>query len=383
MSEIAEQNTDESYEALSGLKESLRQALDEGDLKRADSIRAKIEPKLANIKEGIENENNRLAFYPRELAAVENKKDYHEVCKIPTPGIQRCVEILSDGRVVTGSHEGGITLWTVVEGDKDNGYIWNQLSLDIDDGARGPIFTLQEAPDGDIVYTRSGKVNVLKKSPNTNNWHQGLGCTVAVNGAVYALQVLPDGQIVTGDNNQAILFLEKESLIKTDGYNASEMIRDFQVLPDGGIIVDYFQKGSVVWEKNNEGTFEQRSIAPDAAHQVMSDGKVVCAHGGRFRFMKETDGKWQEAEGLEIDKFDVKDNFITKMRVLPGKRVVAGDSKGNVYFCSKDGGKWNVETLKGHNELVTGIQVLPDGRIISISEDETMRIWDGDKVEKS
>ncbi|MDO8507947.1 MAG: hypothetical protein Q7S53_05295 [bacterium] len=383
MSEIAEQNTDESYEALSGLKESLRQALDAGDMKRAGSIRAEIEPKLANIKEEIENEKKRLAFYPRELATVENKKDYHEVCKIPTPGIQRCVEILSDGRVATGSDEGKVTLWTVsADGNQGNGYIWHQLPLDIDDGTRGPIFTLQEAPDGDIVYTRSGKVNVLKNSGIIDEWYQHLGCTVAVNGAIYALQVLPDGQIITGDNNQVIMFLKKESLIKTDGYNAGETIRDLQVLPDGSFIVDYFKRGSIVWERNNESTFKQRSIASDEAHQVMSDGKVVCASGGRFRFMEETYGKWQEAEGFEIDKFDVQDNFITKMRVLPGKRVVAGDSKGNIYFCSKDEGEWNVKVLQGHKELVTGIQVLTDGRIISISEDETMRIWDGDKVEK-
>ena len=37
------------------------------------------------------------------------------------------------------------------------------------------------------------------------------------------------------------------------------------------------------------------------------------------------------------------------------------------------------ETLAGHAERVYTLQVLPDGRIVSGSYDQTIKIWDGEK----
>ena len=34
-----------------------------------------------------------------------------------------------------------------------------------------------------------------------------------------------------------------------------------------------------------------------------------------------------------------------------------------------------VETLKGHTNWVNTLQVLPDGRIVSGSDDNTIKIW--------
>ena len=45
--------------------------------------------------------------------------------------------------------------------------------------------------------------------------------------------------------------------------------------------------------------------------------------------------------------------------------------------------KWYAvkETLKGHTGSVRPLQVLPDGRIVSGSDDHTIKIWDGKKVD--
>lgn len=39
----------------------------------------------------------------------------------------------------------------------------------------------------------------------------------------------------------------------------------------------------------------------------------------------------------------------------------------------------NFETLEGHTSWVWTLQVLPDGRIVSGSDDNTIKIWDGEK----
>ena len=37
-----------------------------------------------------------------------------------------------------------------------------------------------------------------------------------------------------------------------------------------------------------------------------------------------------------------------------------------------------IETLKGHNDWVSAFQVLPDGRIVSGSRDDIIKIWNGE-----
>ena len=59
------------------------------------------------------------------------------------------------------------------------------------------------------------------------------------------------------------------------------------------------------------------------------------------------------------------------------QRIISGSDDHTIKIWTKNpSGEWSVETLKGHDFIVTTLQVLPDGRIVSGSWDNTVRVWD-------
>ena len=70
-------------------------------------------------------------------------------------------------------------------------------------------------------------------------------------------------------------------------------------------------------------------------------------------------------------------SHVTALTVLPDGRLVSGsgdntlrvwEGRGSAYAC--------VATLTGHTHYVSALTVLPDGRLVSGSTDQTLRLWD-------
>ena len=73
---------------------------------------------------------------------------------------------------------------------------------------------------------------------------------------------------------------------------------------------------------------------------------------------------------------------IDCLQALPDGRIVSGSDDRTLRIWTKSaGGKWDSEVLSGHNDLVRCLQVLPDGTIVSGSADKTLRIWDGTPID--
>ena len=89
------------------------------------------------------------------------------------------------------------------------------------------------------------------------------------------------------------------------------------------------------------------------------------------------------------------------LQALPDGRIVSGsedntlriwtergrDERNNIlgaairWLTKREPKKWSSELLAGHTAGVWGLQALPGGQIVSGSADGTIRIWDGTPVE--
>ena len=69
------------------------------------------------------------------------------------------------------------------------------------------------------------------------------------------------------------------------------------------------------------------------------------------------------------------------LQALPDGRIVSGSDDNTIRIWTRNAdGTWGHEVLTGHEDSVLCLQALPDGRIVSGSKDGTIRIWDGETV---
>jgi WD40 repeat protein/serine/threonine protein kinase len=68
-------------------------------------------------------------------------------------------------------------------------------------------------------------------------------------------------------------------------------------------------------------------------------------------------------------------NWVTAVAVLPDGRLVSGSSDYTLRVWDVESGQ-ALAALAGHQGLVWAVAVLPDGRLVSGSSDYTLRVWD-------
>ncbi len=75
------------------------------------------------------------------------------------------------------------------------------------------------------------------------------------------------------------------------------------------------------------------------------------------------------------------DDWIRCVTLLPDGRFVSGsfDETLKIWDPSKEPGTQCVATLLGHTAGIFCIRLLPDGRFVSGSDDRTLKIWDPEK----
>jgi WD40 repeat protein len=76
-------------------------------------------------------------------------------------------------------------------------------------------------------------------------------------------------------------------------------------------------------------------------------------------------------------------SWVICLQALPDGRIISGSRDNTIRIWSRESsGTWSSEVLEGHSDYdyFNCLQALPDGRIISGSGDNTIRIWDGDPI---
>ena len=181
---------------------------------------------------------------PRQMESVVLKRNYQRVEQIYVDSGVLCLHVLPDGRIVSGSEDRTIRIWT-----KGTDGAWSSEKLK---GHADWVRCLQALPDGRIVSGSSDNSIRIWTKGTDGAWssEELKGHTRSVN----CLQALPDGRIVSGSDDSSIRIWSKRVVPPTSMFQkllgargkqewsseapgtCSGAIYRLQVLPDGHIV---------------------------------------------------------------------------------------------------------------------------------------------------
>lgn len=199
-------------------------------------------------------------------------------------------------------------------------------------------------------------------------------------GDVTSMVLAAGNRAVTGgtDNLLRVWDLEKSqklvSAVDFDGHR--DAVRAVAVSADGLRIVSGGDDNTVrVWDafgrSPGRGGTALR-VGPDAvqAHSISDSGIVLGVSTAEAKLWNLSDaGRWRVPTSLEGTEGLLSAGAID----ADGKHVAAGSETGRVFV-------WTLPSrtpvaLDGHTASVNDVAFLPDGRLISVSSDRTVRIW--------
>ena len=78
----------------------------------------------------------------------------------------------------------------------------------------------------------------------------------------------------------------------------------------------------------------------------------------------------------EVESLKGHSDVVTCLQAFPDGRIVSGSDDETLRVWTRSAkGKWSSEVLTGHTDGVYCLQALPDGRIVSGGKDEALRVW--------
>ena len=292
------------------------------------------------------------------------------------------VAVLPDGRVVTGGRGGGrVLVWDPAEPGA------GPVELGRDNYGMGAAAVL---PDGRVAGAGGGRVLVWDPAgPGTGPAELGggeisraieLGHDIVT---VWAVAVLPDGRVVTGDEEGRVLVWDPAE----PGAGPAELgrhegaVRAVAVLPDGRVVTGGFDDGGrvLVWDPAEPGAGPAelgRHEGGVGAVAVLPDRRVVTG-GGDGRVLVWDPGAAQRGPA-EPGRHDIV--TVWAVAVLPDGRVVTGgdglDDDGRVLVWDPGAAQRGPVELGRHEGGVETVAVLPDGRVVTGGDGGRVLVWD-------
>ena len=247
----------------------------------------------------------------------------------------RCVCIMPDGRIVSGSRDCTLIVWAPdgsflreLEGHDD--YVWCVAAL-----------------SDDRVASGSKDRTILIWDVNTGRELSA----IRSNGAVRCLAVLPGGNLIhNGAFGELNLWDMQGRLIRSlPGYNSYDAgdVTAIAVVFESAVVAGREEGLITLWD-TTWGDFDE----------INNPSKLVHVRRG-------------DPEDLST---------VWALASLPNKRVVAADSDGLLEVWRYDPALGPrafacLQTLRGHGRAAFCLATLPDGRIVSGSMDRTLRFW--------
>jgi len=253
--------------------------------------------------------------------------------------IMRCVTVMKDGRIITGSWNGTVKVWG--KSDLDEWTLKNTLDEHTD-----CVYCVAELPDGRIVS--GSRDNTVKVWRVWRELDSGVvykcESTLDHDNSVMSVAVMPDGRIVSGSLNTVNVWSFNKKINRWERDQELSTITDsgwvysVAVMPDGRIVSGSQDKMVNVW----------RETSPH--HHYVSK-------------------KWwlEESIGGHTDS-------VYCVAVMPDGRIVSG-SKDMTVKIWREGDAWEGDYTLEHINDVMSVAVMPDGRIVSGSEDNTVNVW--------
>ena len=270
-------------------------------------------------------------------------------------GSINCLAVLPDGRIVSGSCDNTIRIWSPDTGD----------CLRTLKGHTKQVSCVAVLPDGRIV---SGSYDNYIRI-----WNADTGeCLQTLEGHtlwVKCVTALPDGRIVSGSCDRTLRIWDPDTgkcLGTLEGHDRS--ITCLAVLSNSRIISGSRDKTIRIWRTDTGKclrTLEGHADQIDCV-TVLPGGSIVSGSiDGTIRI-------WDLNTGKSLRKHN---DWISCRAVLPDGRIASDSDDWSILIWNLDTGEY-LQTLEGHIDLVRCLAVLPDGRITSGSDDGTIRVWD-------
>ena len=210
---------------------------------------------------------------------------------------------------------------------------------------------------------------------------------------ITAISVTPDGKrIFTGDSRGGLCVWDAARLrpIRSFGEDTGDMVLLAQVLPDGRRAVSASESGNELiahcWDLDTGtalGAFRRMGQVGVMALALAPDGRTLAAYDDRVRIWNLGQADTQPfAAERAVTGFDGQE-AVYSLAFSPDGRLLAtggieGGDRGGVGVVRV----WNSETgelhrtLAGHDNIVRAVLWGPDGRVLSGSDDGTVKLWD-------
>jgi WD40 repeat protein len=363
------------------------------------------------ILERRKNISNYLTIYlPKELTKIVSEYDYHLEGKSFTlksyskytrkfysshDTVVRCIAVLPNERIISGSHDGDLKVWNLKTGICDITY----------HGHSDWIICIATLPNGRIVtgsrdYTL--KIWNLQIEKNEITLAETL---VGHSDSVLCISVLPDDfsgcfteRLISGSCDQTLKIwnLQSQNIVNpydvTTLHGHSNYVTCIALLPDDLSVSGFAKRdkrivtGSgyelKIWNVRTctcDNTIYLNSVncmyddlPPFGDYGVkcivvLSDGTIVTgSQNGKLQL-------WDINIGKCIKTIEGHITAITCIAILPDGQIISGSGRTIRV--------WDVQTeqcdniLLGHMNWIRCINILSDGRIISGSNDRTIKIW--------
>jgi|GEM_PF-6828533 len=222
------------------------------------------------------------------------------------------------------------------------------------------ICAIQSLPDGRIVTgDQEGEIRMWEKSDD--GWQAE---RVGRHGGIFVALHALDDRIISGGGDSKIRIWKKidDQWQESETMDAQGKVRFVQALPDGRIVqygldhaLSIWKKSDGEWTRTMLGEFNNRGIDI----RISPDGKIYAGHTRTMDVFSEQDGIWKR-ESLKPTKAD-----INAFWPISDGRILLSTAGGTLGIYSKRAdGKWDHEHVAGGINLMEDVQYLPDGRIL-------------------
>ncbi len=296
----------------------------------------------------------------------------------------RSVAVLADGRVVSGSDDHRVLIWSLdrpedpVELGSHKGWVFAILQLtdgrvvSADDG--GTIRVWDPKVPGRLVASAddedSASVNCLANGPNGRFVSGDSNGRIVVRDpdhldhpvlvregpvGIVALAFLADGRLVSGDSEGTIRLwdtgLQESAVVGTHESLGALAVRGSEIVSGG-------QGGIRIWDAEKPGGLKsQIDTGGDVlALAVAADGSIVLGDWDKRVRMVPTGSD----QVIDLGRHD---DWVRAVAMLPDGRVVSGSDDGRVLVWAVGAGAEG--NAIGRDEGVTFVDVLPDGQVVS------------------
>ena len=285
------------------------------------------------------------------------------------------IRILSDDRIISWAEDNSLRLWN---------------------GRNGSCIGIMEGHTDCVVGAQvlsSGRILSWSKDCTIRLWKNAFGASLdshyETTGDVEGAQILQSGRVLTTHGDHILRIWDRDSgacVAVLDGH--TDRVCGAQVLADSRILSWSWDDTLRLWDSVSGVPISvlEGHIGEIGGAQELSDRRILL-WGGRPSTRNHTIRLWDGRNGSLLAVLEGHAESINGVSVLSDGRILSWSHDGTLRLW--DGNGISVAVLKGHTNTVAGAQVTSDGRILSWGGDDsptewepylsdlTIRLWDG------